>query len=96
MRYLFFSMPACPKCAAIKDYLKSRKDIEGEENSLADPEGVIRLRKIYPQIKEKIKRNEDGSLPIPTILFLSDNEEIVNIAHDLESVKRIVENKALV
>jgi glutaredoxin len=95
MRYLFFSMPACPKCAAIKDYLKN-SDIEGEENSLADPEGVIRLRKIYPQIKERIKRNEDGSLPIPTILFLDDSSNIVNTAHDLESVKRIVENRALV
>ena len=96
MRYLFFTMPACPKCSAIKDYLKARKDIDGEENSLADPEGVIRLRKIYPQIKERITRNEDGSMPIPTILFMDDSSNIVNIAHDLESVKRIVENKALV
>ena len=95
MKYLLFSMPACPKCAAIKDYLQT-KNIEGEENSLADPEGVVRLRKIYPQIKERVKRNEDGSLPIPTILFLDDNNNIVNIAHELEAVKRIVENRALV
>ena len=94
MKYMLFSMPACPKCAAIKEYLTGK--IEGEEHSLADSDGILKFRKLYPQVKDRVKRNEDGSLPIPTILFLNDNDEIVNVAHDLEAVKKIVENKPLV
>ena len=94
MKYLLFSMPACPKCSAIKEYLSGK--IEGEEHSLADTDGVMKFRKLYPQIKDKVKRNEDGSLPIPTVLFVNESNEVVNVAHDLEKVKQIVENKTLV
>lgn len=93
MKYQLFSMPACPTCAEIKQYLKDK--IEGEEHSLADTEGVLIFRKIYPQIKDKVKRNKDGSLPIPTILFLDDDNKIINIAQDLNKVKQIIENKKL-
>ena len=94
MKYLLFSMPACPKCAAIKEYLQGK--IEGEEHSLADTDGVLAFRKLYPQIKDQVKRNDDGSLPIPTILFVNESNEVVNVAHDLEKTKQVVENKTLV
>ena len=94
MKHLIFSMPACPKCVEIKKYFEDKK-IEFEEHSLADSEGVVLFRGFYSKLKDKIERNEDGSLPIPTILFLK-GEEVVNIAHDLEKVKQIVENKTLV
>ena len=55
MKYQLFSMPACPKCTAIKEYLQGK--IEGEEHSLADSEGVLTFRKLYPQIKDQVTRN---------------------------------------
>ena len=94
MKYLLFSMPACPKCAAIKEHLQG--NIEGEEHSLADSEGVLKFRKLYPQIKDQVTRNEDGSLPIPTILFVNETNEVMNVAHDLDKIKQIIENKPLV
>lgn len=95
MKCMLFSMPACPKCALIKQYFES-KHIEVEEHSLADSEGVLKFRKLYPQIKDRVKRDENGSLPIPTILFFDESDNIVNIAHDLESIKKILENRQLV
>ena len=94
MKYMLFSMPACPKCAAIKEYLQGKA--EGEEHSLADSDGVMKFIKLYVQVKDRVKRNEDGSLPIPTVIFLNDDNEIINVAHDLEKVKQIIENKTLV
>ena len=94
MKYLLFSMPACPKCAEIKEYLEGK--LKGEEHNLANSDGVMKFRKLYPQIKEKVKRNEDGSLPVPTIIFFNEDNEVINIAQDLEKIKNIVENKPLV
>ena len=94
MKYMLFSMLACPKCAEIKEYLE--KNLKGEEHSLADSDGVLKFRKLYPQVKDKVERNKDGSLPIPTILFVNESNEVVNVANDLDKIKQIVENKPLI
>lgn len=93
MKYILFSTPACPVCSEIKEYLDTKK-IKGEEHSMSDEEGMLVLRKIYPQIKNRVKRKDD-SLPMPVVVFFNESNEIINVANDLKKVKQIVENKAL-
>jgi glutaredoxin-related protein len=81
MKYKLFFTPMCPKCPAIKEFMKGL-DIEGEFVDATTPEGLEQARK-YEIIS------------VPTILFFDDKNEIVSKAHDLEEVKRVVENKSL-
>ena len=82
-------MPACDKCAAAKSYL-GEMGISGAVIDLSASEGVREFREYYKNLKGQIKRNEDGSLPIPTILFFDDNNEVVSIAHNVDQIKKIV------
>lgn len=91
--YKLFIMPACDKCVAVKEYLKE-KTIQFEEHDLAD-EGMEEFRKHYPNVKEKVTRNEDGSLVIPIMLFFDESGSIVNFANKIEEIKHIIENISL-
>jgi glutaredoxin len=71
----------CPKCPAIKDFMK-KLDIKGEFIDASTPEGLEQARK-YDVIS------------VPTVLFLNEKNEVVSKAHDLEEIKRVVENKSL-
>ena len=81
MKYKLFFTPMCPKCPAIKEFMKGT-DIEGEFIDATYPEGL-----------EKARRYE--VISVPAVLFLDDNDKIVSTAHSLEEVKRVVENKSL-
>ena len=81
MKYKLFFTPMCPKCPAIKEFMKS-VDIKGEFVDAASAEGL-----------EQAKKYEVVS--VPTILFFNEKNELISTAHDLEEVKRIVENKSL-
>jgi glutaredoxin-related protein len=81
MKYKLFFTPMCPKCPAIKEFMKGT-DIEGEFVDATNPEGLEQARK-YEVIS------------VPTVLFLDDKGKIVSTAHNLEEVKRVVENKSL-
>ena len=86
-------MPACDKCSVIKEYLNEIK-IKGEIYEISSDEGLEEFRKHYISIKDKTKRNEDGSLVVPVTLFFDEKEEIT-VANNIEEVKRIVENVPL-
>lgn len=81
MRYKLFFTPMCPKCPAIKEFMKGT-DIEGEFVDATTPEGLEQARK-YEIIS------------VPTVLFLEDKGKVISSAHSLEEVKRVVENKSL-
>ena len=84
MSYKLFTMPHCDQCATIKEFLKENS-IEFTEVDLGDDDGVSELRQIYPKLKDKITRTEDGQMPVP--LFVSDDFKVAN---SLEEVKAIV------
>jgi len=81
MKYKLFFTPMCPKCPAIKEFMKGI-DIEGEFVDATTPDGLDQARK-YEIIS------------VPTVLFLDEKDKVVSTAHSLDEVKRIVENKSL-
>ena len=80
-KYKIFFTPMCPKCPAIKEFMKIT-DIEGEFVDATTPEGL-----------EQARKYEVSS--VPTVIFFNEKDETVSTAHDLEEVKRVVENKSL-
>ena len=92
--YKLFTMPACDKCMAVKEYLKE-KGMSFEDYNIAG-EGMEEFRRHYPKVKEKITRNEDGSLVIPILLVIDETGSIINFANKLEEIKRITENISLI
>ncbi len=88
-KYKIFTTVGCDKCESAKQYL-NEQGIEGSEVSIAEDEGVEELRKIYPQVKDKVTRTEDGSLPIPLILFFDENDEIIGVKHKQEEIEGFV------
>lgn len=88
--YKIFTMPSCEKCEAAKGYLNDI-GMAGTIVDLSVKEGVREFREYYKNLKDQIKRNDDGSLPIPTILFFDDNKEVISIAHDVNQAKSLVE-----
>jgi len=92
--YKLFTMPACDKCTAIKQYLQE-KNMPFEEYSLAG-EGMEEFRGHYSKVKEKVTRSEDGTLVIPIMLVFDDAGNITNFANKIEEIKRLIENVPLV
>ncbi len=89
--YKVFSMPHCEKCEKVKEFLAT-VSVAGSETSLKDDVGVVEFRKYYKDIKDKIARNEDGSLPIPTVLFFDSHDKIIGTAHTVEQAKTMLGN----
>ena len=88
-RFRIFTLPNCDKCAAAKEYL-SGVQIAGENVDLGSDEGLKEFRNVYKELKDKIQRNKDGSLPIPTILLYDSEDKLVTVAHHVDQVKQIV------
>ena len=80
--YKIFTTPMCPKCNALKASMKESVKIEGEVVDATTPEGLEQARKY------KVAH-------VPTVIFFDEKGEVVSTAHDLEEVKRVVENKSL-
>ena len=91
MKYKLFTATGCEKCELAKRFLKE-KGIEGIEVSISDDEGVAELRKLYPQIKDKIARTEEGSMPIPLVVFYED-DNIIGVKHKQEEIEIFVNEK---
>jgi len=87
-RFRIFSLPNCDKCAAAREYLSEKA--EGETVDLGSGGGLKEFRDVYRKLKNKIHRNEDGSLPIPTILLYDSKGNLVTVAHNVDQVKQIV------
>ena len=87
-RFKIFSLPHCDKCLAAKEYLNGR--VEGETVDLGSDEGLKEFRGVYKELKDKIQRNDDGSLPIPTILLYDADDRLVTVAHHVDQVKQVI------
>ncbi|MBW2993372.1 hypothetical protein KY317_02260 [Candidatus Woesearchaeota archaeon] len=88
--YKMFVMTACDKCTAVKEYMNERKVVFEDYN--LSGEGMEEFRRFYPRIKEKVTRNDDGSLVIPIMLVIDETGNIINFANKIEEIKKIIEN----
>jgi len=79
--YKLFTTPMCPKCPAIKEFMKGT-DLEGEFVDATSADGL-----------EQARKYKVGS--VPTVLFFDEKGETVSKATSLEEVKRVVENRSL-
>lgn len=91
--YKMFVMTACDKCTAVKEYLNEKK-VAFEDHNLSD-EGMEEFRRIYPRIKEKVTRNDDGSLVIPIMLVINETGNITHFANNIDEIKKLIENVPL-
>jgi ribonucleoside-triphosphate reductase len=87
-RYEIYTMPNCDKCQEIKATL-SQKAIEGTEYNLSETDGLKKVRNVLRNHRDKIKRNSDGSLPVPIVLFFDEQNELKDIAQEPSAVERI-------
>ncbi|MCF7861630.1 ribonucleoside triphosphate reductase [Candidatus Woesearchaeota archaeon] len=89
MSYKIFTMPSCQKCESAKLIL-AEHDLKGTVYNLADNDDIKEFRNYYKDLKDQIKRNDDGSLPVPTILFLDKEQNVVKTATSPDELKQIV------
>lgn len=80
MDYVLFTYPDCPKCAELKTYLR-QTPLAGEEMSLVQKEGKMRIREYLPLVK----RDEKGSIILPTLVLL-DGERPATVVNRAEEV----------
>ncbi len=64
MDYLLFTYPNCDKCDAFKAYLRAAL-LRGEELSLVEKEGKLRIREYLGAIK----RDEKGAIILPVFVL---------------------------
>ncbi len=81
MDYLLFTYPDCQKCAELKSHLAGTS-LSGQEMSLVRKEGKMAIREYLPVIK----RDEKGSIILPTLVLLDDSQApvVVNRAEELD------------
>ncbi|HUU39037.1 MAG TPA: hypothetical protein VMW46_12650 [Candidatus Desulfaltia sp.] len=83
MDYLLFTYPNCDKCEALKDYLKTASaagaglPLRGEELSLVEKAGKMRVREYLGQIK----RDEKGTIILP-VFVLREEGRVLRIFND--------------
>lgn len=68
MEYTLFTYPNCEKCNEVKNYLKE-KQIKYEEVNAGLGEGKTKFRDFYSQNKDKIYRENDGSIKLPIFKY---------------------------
>jgi glutaredoxin len=69
MDYLLFTYPNCDKCDAFKAYLKGTP-LQGEELSLVEKAGKMRVREYIGQIK----RDEKGAIILPVFVLREEGQ----------------------
>lgn len=83
MDYLLFTYPNCEKCEILKNYLKTEgtaaagTPLQGEELSLAQKDGKLRVREFLGQIK----RDEKGAIILP-VFVLREDGRVLGIFND--------------
>jgi ribonucleoside-triphosphate reductase len=80
-KYKLFTTPMCPNCPEIKEFMKT-VSLEGEQIDATTPEGL----------KEASAFNVTS---VPTVIFLDENDKVVNSAHTIDDIKKVIENKSL-
>jgi hypothetical protein len=81
MDYVLFTYPDCQKCAELKSYLK-QTPLTGQEMSLVQKEGKMRIREFLPLVK----RDDKGAIILPTLVLLEGERPaaVVNQAEELD------------
>jgi hypothetical protein len=81
MDYLLFSYPDCQKCEELKSYLRGTS-LSGQELSLVQKEGKMRIREFLPLVK----RDDKGSIILPTLVLLEGGRPatVINRAEELD------------
>jgi len=75
MDYILFTYPNCDKCDAFKTYLKQAPvELQGEELSLVEKAGKMRVREYLGQIK----RDDKGAIVLP-IFVLREGGQVSGI-----------------
>jgi hypothetical protein len=82
MEYLLFSYPNCQKCVEIKG-LKKLESLKGEEYDISRRENVPKIREYL----NFVKRDDKGSIILPTLIFLKDGEvaAVLNSKEEVEA-----------
>ena len=93
MDYLLFTYPNCDKCDAFKAYLRrtfsERTPFPGEELSLTEKTGKMRVREFLGQIK----RDEKGVIILP-IFVLREEGHVEGIFNSHEELDLWLKSKA--
>ena len=84
--YKLYTLPGCEKCKAVKGVLSATGMI-GKEISLGSDDGLKKFRKEYSQLRGIIKRNSDGSLPVPTVLFYDSEGKFISTVAAPEEIE---------
>ncbi len=87
MPYLLFTYPNCPKCDALKQFLKT-SGLEGEELDLTRKESKLKIRD-YLKV---IKRDDTGGIIIPT-LIIQEQGEVITVVNDHEELSDWLRSK---
>jgi glutaredoxin len=90
MDYLFFTYPNCDKCDAFKEYLRGAPlQLQGEELSLVEKAGKMRVREYLGQIK----RDEKGAIILP-VFVLREEGQVRGIFTDHGELDRWLRSRA--
>jgi glutaredoxin len=93
MDYLLFTYPNCDKCDAFKSYLKGTSSegtpLQGEELSLVEKAGKMRIREYLGQIK----RDEKGAIILP-VFVLREEGRVSGIFTDYAEFDRWLRSRA--
>ncbi|OGD35918.1 MAG: hypothetical protein A2V45_06105 [Candidatus Aminicenantes bacterium RBG_19FT_COMBO_58_17] len=93
MDYLLFTYPNCDRCDAFKAYLKGTllkgTPLQGEELSLVEKAGKMRVREYLGQIK----RDEKGAIILP-VFVLREEGQMCEVFTDHGELDRWLRSRA--
>ncbi|HCS47864.1 MAG TPA: hypothetical protein DIW61_06265 [Candidatus Aminicenantes bacterium] len=90
MDYLLFTYPNCDRCDAFKAYLKGAPlQLLGEELSLVEKAGKMRVREYLGQIK----RDEKGAIILP-VFVLREEGRVREVFTDHGELDRWLRSRA--
>ncbi|MFC1753423.1 glutaredoxin family protein [Thermoproteota archaeon] len=78
-KYKVFTTEICPKCPAVKDFMKTL-ELEGEEVNASEDEGLKQA-------------SELGITTVPTVVFYDEEEKEVERSGSVEEVKKALEEQ---
>ena len=87
--FKIFTMPNCDKCAQAKDALAGFK-MQGSIVDLSADAGRTELRQYYKELKNSIKRDSEGQMILPLVLFFDKEENPVGVANTVGEIKSVL------
>lgn len=88
--YKIFTFPNCSKCEEVKAFLENQP-FSGTIINLKSPKGNKEFREYYSigSIKENIKRDENGALKLPIVMFMNGNN-VISTSQGVEETKSVL------